>query len=285
MVKRLKGKALVVKRAPVIPMVILASAVSMALFAPFLAPYSPTMGNLPDKLLPPSWMDGGRTEFLLGTDRLGRDILSRIIYGARASIAVAAAVTLVSGFVGTMAGVVAGYFGGKTDAIIMRLVDMVLSLPLVLIALALAIAIGPSIGNLILIISLLIWGPFARQARAETLSLRERDFVNLARIAGCSNFSIIRRHIIPNILNTIVVLASLQVGMIIVLEASLSFLGAGIPPPDPSWGKMVADGGALIGSAWWVSVFPGLAIFFTVMAGNLFGDWLRDFLDPKLRQV
>lgn len=285
MVKGLKEKALVVKRAPVVPIVILAGVICMALFAPFIVPHSPTMGNLSNSLLPPSWMEGGRSEYFLGTDRLGRDMLSRVIFGARASMAVAAAVTFLSGFIGTAAGISAGYFRGKTDTIIMRLVDIVLSLPLILIALALAIALGPSLINLILIITLLSWGRYARQARGEALSIRERAYVKLAHVAGCSDFWIIRRHIFPGVLNTIVVLATLQVGLIIVTEASLSFLGAGVPPPIPSWGGMIASGRALIGSAWWLSVFPGLAMFLTIMAGNLLGDWLRDFLDPKLRQV
>jgi peptide/nickel transport system permease protein len=275
-----------VKRYPVLPLAILMLfLVIPAVFAPLVAPHDPLKGSLSKRLKPPAWAQGGSIEYPLGTDKMGRDILSRMIYGARISLLVSFMAVFVGGSIGTTLGVMSGYFGGKLDTLIMRLVDITLSLPTILLALVLVSAIGPSFGTVITVIALIIWARYARQARAETLTVKEQDFVARARVAGASHSRIMVRYIFPNIVNTLVVLATLQVGSIILLESTLSFLGVGIPRPTPAWGVMVADGRELIVTAWWVSMFPGIGIMLTVLSLNLFGDWLRDHLDPKLKHV
>jgi peptide/nickel transport system permease protein len=269
----------------VIVAILLVILVVPALFAEWLAPHDPLEGRLAQKLKPPVWLAGGSWEFPLGTDPLGRDLLSRLIFGARVSLSVSLVAIIIGGLVGTVLGLVAGYFAGWTDTLIMRVVDVAFSLPTILLALVLAVVVGPSFQTVIVIVALLLWARYARQVRGEVLSVRERDFVAQARIAGCSHLRIIFGHILPNVTNTLIVLATLQVGYVILLEGTLSFLGVGIPPPTPAWGLMVATGRGLIVSAWWVSFFPGLAILVTVLALNLLGDWLRDRLDPRLRQV
>jgi peptide/nickel transport system permease protein len=274
------------RRCPVVPVALLAVfLVIPALLAPLVAPYDPLKGALAKRLKPPVWEQGGSAEHLLGTDKLGRDILSRMIYGARVSLAVSAVAIFVGGIVGTALGLVSGYFGGRVDALLMRLVDISLSLPTILLALVLVAAVGPSFGTVIGVLVVLLWARYARLVRGETLSIRERDFIARARVAGASHVRIMTRYIFPNVVNSLIVLATLQVGYVILLESALSFLGAGLPRPTPAWGLMVADGRELIVTAWWVSMFPGLAIMLTVLALNLLGDWLRDHLDPKLRQV
>lgn len=273
------------RRPPLVPVMILAALVIVALLAPFLAPYSPYEGSLPDKLKPPFWVAGGSIDHPLGTDKFGRDILSRLIYGARVSLAISLTALLIGSSVGTVLGLISGYFGGWVDALIMRVADIALSLPLVLMALLLVTIFGPSFAIVIIVIALLIWARYARQVRGEVLSIKEKDFVALARTAGCSHIWIMTRSIFPNLVNTLIVLITLQVGWVILLEASLSFLGVGIPPPQPAWGVMIADGRALVASAWWISVVPGVAILLVVLSLNLFGDWLRDALDPRLRQI
>ena len=256
-----------------------------ALAAPQVAPYDPLKGSLAKRLKPPVWQEGATADHLLGTDKLGRDILSRIIHGARVSLAVSAVAIFVGGIIGTVVGLVSGYFGGKVDAVLMRLVDISLSLPTILLALVLVAAVGPSFGTVIIVLVTLLWARYARLVRGETLSIKERDFIARARVAGASHVRIMARYIFPNVINSLVVLATLNVGYVILLESALSFLGAGLPRPTPAWGLMVADGRELIVTAWWVSMFPGLAIMLTVLALNLLGDWLRDHLDPKLRNV
>jgi peptide/nickel transport system permease protein len=274
------------KRYPVVPVAILLFfLVIPAIFAPLVAPHDPLKGSLSKRLKPPVWAEGGSIEYLLGTDKMGRDLLSRMIYGSRISLLVSFMAVGVGGSMGTTLGLISGYFGGKIDALIMRLVDITLSLPTILLALVLVSALGPSFGTVITVIALVIWARYARQARAETLTVKEQDFVARARVAGASHLRIMVRYIFPNIVNTLVVLATLQVGAIILLESTLSFLGVGIPRPTPAWGVMVADGRELIVTAWWVSMFPGISIMLTVLSLNLFGDWLRDHLDPKLKHV
>jgi len=270
---------------PWLPAVILVSLVAVGVLAPFIAPYPPLQGSLGDKLLPPAWLAGGSWSHPLGTDLLGRDILSRVFYGARTSLGVAALAVLVSGTIGTTIGLIAGYFGGTLDAFLMRLTDVALSLPLILVAIVLVAALGASFANVVLVIVLLLWPRYARQIRGETLALRERDFVALARIANCSHFRIIRRHILPNVVPTLLVLVTLQSGYVVLLESTLSFLGAGIPPSTPAWGLMISEGRTVIETAWWVVVWPGLAIVALVLSGNLLGDWLRDRLDPTLSRT
>jgi peptide/nickel transport system permease protein len=274
------------KRYPVVPVAILVLFLLIpAIFAPLVAPHDPLKGSLSKRLKPPAWAEGGSIEYPLGTDKMGRDLLSRMIYGARISLLVSFMAVGVGGSMGTALGLISGYFGGKIDTLIMRLVDITLSIPTIFLALVLVSAIGPSFGMVITVIALVIWARYARQARAETLTVREQDFVARARVAGASHLRIMLRYIFPNIVNTLVVLATLQVGSIILLESTLSFLGVGIPRPTPAWGVMVADGRELIVTAWWVSMFPGIGIMLTVLSLNLFGDWLRDHLDPKLKHA
>jgi peptide/nickel transport system permease protein len=275
-----------VRRLPMVPLALLMFLlVFPAVFAHQVAPYDPLRGSLAKRLKPPVWQERGTFDHLLGTDKLGRDILSRMIHGARVSLAVSLVAIFVGGAIGTSLGLISGYFGGKTDALLMRLVDISLSLPTILLALVLVAAVGPSFGTVITVLVVLLWARYARLVRGETLSIRERDFVARARVAGASHTRIMVRYIFPNVVNSLIVLATLQVGYVILLESALSFLGAGLPRPTPAWGLMIADGRELIVTAWWVSMFPGLAIMLTVLALNLLGDWLRDHLDPKLRQV
>ncbi len=273
-----------IRAAPIGSAVILFILVGTAVFAPTLAPFDPLDTNLPDRLQPPALL-GGSWDHPLGTDATGRDILSRILYGARISLTVGAASLAAGALVGTTIGLVAGYLGGRLDAILMRIADLSLSYPIILLALLLAAAYGAKSENVVIAVAFVLWARFARVVRAEALSVRERDHVALARIAGASSTRIILRHIMPNVMNTVLVLASLQLGWAILAEAALSFLGAGIPPPNPAWGSMVAQGREYVVSAWWVPTMPGLAILVTVLSVNLLGDWLRDRLDPRLRPL
>jgi peptide/nickel transport system permease protein len=274
------------KRYPLIPLaILLIFLVIPAIFAPWVAPHEPFQGSLSDRLTPPAWQSGGSMENILGTDKLGRDMLSRIIYGARISLTVSLIEIFVGGIIGTVLGLISGYFGGRTDAVIMRLVDISLSLPTILLALVLVAAVGPSFGTVITVLIVLLWARYARLVRGETLAIKELDFIARARVAGASATRIMVKYIFPNVVNSLIVLATLQVGYVILLESSLSFLGAGLPRAEPAWGVMVSDGRELIVTAWWVSMFPGLAIMLTVLSLNLLGDWLRDHLDPKLRNL
>ena len=274
------------KRYPVFSLTILVLfLVIPAVFAPLVAPFDPYAGSLGARLIPPFWQDGGTTEHLLGTDKLGRDMLSRVIYGARVSITVSLIAIFIGGTIGTLLGLISGYFGGRTDSVVMRLVDISLSLPTILLALVLSAALGPSFTTVLIVISVLLWARYARLVRGETLAIKERDFIARARVAGASHLRIMLVYILPNTFNSLVVLATLQVGYVILLESTLSFLGAGLPRAQPAWGLMVADGRELIVSAWWVSMFPGFAIMVTVMSLNLLGDWLRDHYDPKLKNL
>jgi len=273
------------RQLPWFPGAILTALVVAAIFAPYLSPHSPTDGDITRKLIPPVWTEQGSGEHPLGTDRFGRDVLSRIIYGSRISLAVSLIAIFVAGTLGTMLGLISGYRGGLIDAALMRLTDIGLSLPIVLIAVVMVAVSEPSLRNVILVIALLLWPRFARQVRAETLAIKEQDFVALAVVAGRSSAWIIRRHIFPNVVPTLLVITTLQVGFVILLEGTLSFLGVGVPPPSPAWGLMIADGRGFLATAWWISLFPGLAMLLTVLAVNLMGDWLRDHLDPRLRQI
>jgi peptide/nickel transport system permease protein len=269
---------------PWMPIAIISVIVVMALFAPLLAPHSPIDQTLRDKLLPPAWL-AGSDKYFLGTDAFGRDILSRLIYGARVSLMVAVLALTAGGGVGLAVGIVAGYLGGAVDSVLMRLVDAAFTFPAILFALLLAVTMGQGLGTLVIAITLLLWASFARVIRGEVLSLRQRDFVALARVRGCSAPRIMLTHILPNVLNTFMVLVTLNIGVVIIAEATLSFLGAGIPPPTPSWGLMISEGRGRIADAWWVALIPGIAITLMVLSVNLLGDWLRDRLDPRLRQL
>ena len=257
-----------------------------AIFAPLIAPHDPldAPAGIRGRLQPPVFA-GGTWNHILGTDKAGRDVLSRVIYGSRGSIVISIIGIAIAGSIGITLGMISGYYGGIVDAAIMRLVDTSLSIPPVLLALALATALDPSFTTVILVVGCLLWSIYCRQVRGDPLAVREQDYIARARVSGASSVRIMLKHILPNITNTVIVLITLQVGFVILLEAGLSFLGVGLSRPTPAWGLMVADGRELIVRAWWVALFPGLAILFTVFGFNLLGDWLRDRLDPKLRQL
>jgi len=272
-------------RLPLVPLAIIGVFVVAALFANVLSPADPEEQTLRERFRPPVWDERGTVKHVLGTDRLGRDLLSRIIWGARVSLTAGVLTVLLASAVGAGVGLVAGYYGGRVDIVLMRATDATMSFPVILLALILAVTVGPSFVNVVIAIAVILWARFARVIRGQVLTLMELDFITQARIAGASAARIILRHLLPNTLNTLVVLTTLQVGYVIIVEASLSFLGAGIPPPTPAWGSMISEGRDFVTSAWWVSFFPGLAILLVVLAFNLLGDWLRDTLDPKLRQL
>ena len=271
---------------PLIATSLLGLLLFVALFANVLAPHDPEVGSLGERFRPPVWQQGGSEKFLLGSDHLGRDVLSRLIFGARVSMIVGITAVLIAGVTGTVLGIISGYLGGWVDQAIMRLTDTWLALPALTFAIFLAAVVGPSELNIIVILGLVYWTRYARVIRGEVLSLKEREFVRLAIVAGCSKFTIMRRHILPNILNTAIVLGTLELGVVIIAEATLSFLGVGVPPPEPAWGLMLSDGkqGLMVGY-WWLTVFPGLCIVLMVLSANLLGDWLRIKLDPQLRQL
>jgi peptide/nickel transport system permease protein len=273
------------RRVPVVSLTIVVIFVLVALLAPLLSPGDPYEQSLRLRFRPPVWEERGSWAHPLGTDRLGRDMLTRIMYGSRVSLAVGALAVLLASSIGATIGLVAGYYGGRVDAALMRVTDATLSFPTILLALILAVTVGPSFTNVVIAIAVILWARYARVIRGQVLTLMTLDFIAQARIAGGGAWRIITRHLVPNTLNTLVVLITLQVGYVIIVEASLSFLGAGIPPPTPAWGSMIAEGREFVTSAWWVSLFPGLAILLVVLAFNLLGDWLRDTLDPKLRQL
>ncbi|MGH7384805.1 MAG: ABC transporter permease [Candidatus Rokuibacteriota bacterium] len=271
---------------PLIPMSILGALLFVAVFADVLAPHDPEVGSLGERFRPPVWQQGGSEKFLLGSDHLGRDVLSRLIFGARVSIVVGFTAVLVAGVLGTVLGILSGYLGGWVDQVIMRVTDTWLALPALTFAIFLAAVVGPSEMNIVIILGLVYWTRYARVIRGEVLSLKERDFVRLAIVAGCSKRTIMKRHILPNVLNSAIVLGTLMLGVVVVTEAALSFLGVGVPPPKPAWGLMLADGKkGMMAGYWWLTVLPGCCIMFMVLSANLLGDWLRVKLDPQLRQL
>ena len=249
---------------------------AVAILSPWIAPHSATLGDLRERLEGPSW------DHWLGTDRQGRDVLSRLMVGSRVTLLVAFVGVAAAGVIGTVLGLIAGYYGKVVESVIMRAVDLSFALPALVLALALAAVYGASMTNIVLLVTVVFWGQFARQVRAEVLSLREQEFVTASRAIGASRFHIITRHIAPNVVDSVVVVASLVLGQLVLVEATLSFLGAGVPPSNPSWGRMINDGKSLF-DAWWVAVAPGLAIVLVVLSINMLGDWLRDRLDPHLR--
>ena len=270
---------------PAVPLIIIGALSFTAIFANFLAPFDPTEINLRESMNPPAWAELGTTEHLLGTDFLGRDQLSRLIFGARVSLSISALAMVFSITSGALLGMVSGYLAGKVDAFLMRVVDINLAFPGILIAIVLSVLFGPSFRNVVLIITFVYWARVARIIRGESLVLRDQDYVTLARLAGASGIRIMWKHILPGVIPSILVLATLELGSVILFEASLSFLGVGIPPPQPSWGVMVADGRGQLSTGWWISLFPGLAILLLVLSFNQFGDWLRDRSDPRLQQL
>ena len=276
-----------VRDLPLLPLLILVPFALAAVSADFIAPYDPTEPVPGAKMFePPFWMEGGSTATLLGTDFQGRDSLSRLIFGARISLIVGLMGTLVAGGLGTAFGILSGYLGGWVDQLIMRLTDAWLALPALVFAIFLATVVGPSMWNIVVILGLVYWTRYARVIRGEVLSLREREYVQLAEIAGASRLRVILRHILPNVMNTTMVLASLTIGVVIIAEASLSFLGVGVPPPEPAWGLMLSEArSTLMVGKWWLTVFPGVCIVLVVLATQLLGDWLRIRLDPQQRNL
>jgi len=271
---------------PVVPLAIIVLMLLVAIGADVVAPHDPEIGSLGLRFKPPAWQAGGSADHLLGTDHLGRDVLSRLLFGARVSLVVGFTAVIVAGLLGVALGIAAGYLGGWVDEVIMRLTDTWLALPALTFAIFLAAVLGPSELNIVIVLAAVYWTRYARVIRGEVLSLKEREFVRLAIIAGCSRLTIMRRHILPNVLNSAIVLATLMLGVVVVTEAALSFLGVGVPPPKPAWGLMLADGKrGLMAGYWWLTVLPGLCIMLLVLAANLLGDWLRVKLDPQLRQL
>ena len=282
----------VIRRWPVIPILILSIMVFIAVFAPLISPMGPKEINLRGRAAPPiwekEWYDANpknEITYLLGADHVGRDVLTRMFYGARISLAVAV-ISLTAGVViGSAIGLVSGYYGGFIDEFSMRAVDVWNALPFLLIAILAAVTFGQEVWIVMVLLALVAWAGNVRNVRAEVLTLKTRDYVSLAKIAGASDFRILMRHIFPGVVNTIVVLATLRVGGLILAEASLSFLGAGIPAQTPTWGNMISEGREWLSTAWWIAMFPGIAILLVVMSVNFFGDWLRDRWDPRLRQL
>ena len=283
-----------IRRWPVIPGVILIVLVVSVAFAPVLSPQGPLENNLRDRLLPPIGFEGGQWSHPLGSDPIVRDLLSRVLYGGRISIMVAIVAMVVGTIVGVTLGLIAGYFGKIVDEIIMRIVDIWFALPFLMVALLIAVMLrgdsnssvaGTGAPTLMVLLALIVWSSYVRYVRAEVLSLKERDYIQLAKVAGASTFRILFWHILPGVINTTLVIATLRAGQLILAEASLSFLGVGVPPPEPTWGSMISDGREYLRDAWWVSVMPGIAIFLLVMSLNFVGDWMRDRFDPRLRQI
>ncbi len=268
---------------PLVGLVILFLFILTSVAAPLIAPYGPNEVDIVMRLKPPFWSEDAVPGYLLGTDQVGRDILTRLIYGGRVSLAVGFATTALTGIIGVIMGVMAGYRGGALDEVIMRLGDILLAFPFLLLAMVTILMLGPSLRNVILVLGLFGWVGFARMVRGETLSLREKEFVDAARAIGASDFRIVRVHILPNLAASTIVIATFVIAGIVIVEATLSFLGLGVPPAVPSWGMMLSEGRDYMRDAWWLATFPGLLILLLVLSLNLIGDWLRDFLDPRLR--
>ena len=273
------------RRYPLIPITVLSLLVLFALAANVLAEHDPRSGGIRDRHIPPAWTEEGTTSHLLGTDHSGRDVFSRMLFGARISLVVAAIAIFCGGTIGPALGIFSGYYGGIVDEVITRAVDIWQALPFLMVALVCVLLFEQSLTLLLFLMVALAWVPFVRVIRSVTLVIKNEPYVDLARVAGASTVRVLLRHILPGVLNTAVVISTLSVGSLIMAEAALSFLGAGVPSPTPTWGSMVADGRSYLATAWWPTVFPGVAIFCVVMSLNFTGDWLRDRLDPRLRQL
>jgi len=269
---------------PKISLIVLLLLVTSAIFADFITFHDSEVGNPRERLMAPFWIEGGTIKYPLGTDSMGRDILTRVIFGSRISLIVAFTAVIFSAVIGTPIGIISGFLGGMVDQVVMRITDAWISIPTIMFAVLLSVMLGPGTFNIVIIMTILYWSRYARVTRGEALSLKKRDFVHLATIAGCGKLTIIIRHILPNVLNTVITLASLQIGIVVVVEASLTFLGVGVPPPKPAWGLMIAEGkSGLFTGHWWLIVFPSIALAMFVMSFNSIGDWLRYRLDPHLQ--
>lgn len=263
---------------------VLVAIAMMALFSPWIAPFDPAQHFLGEaRRAPLTWLESSDRFALLGTDHLGRDLLSRIVYASRVTLIVSFAAVVISGFIGVVVGVAAGYLGRWVDAICMRLVDIFLAFPFELLALSIVAVTGPSLTVVVVVMALRVWVVYARVVRGATLSVKEKDFVQAAVALGASELRVVLVHVLPNVLTPAIVIATLYVGRLILIESALSFLGIGVPPPTPTWGGILGDGRSYIDTAWWIAFFPGLAIMFTVLSVNLLGDWVRDYLDPRIQ--
>jgi len=272
-------------RAGVIGALVVLFMVFLAIFAPVVSPHDPYEQDILARLTPPVWADGGSTDFILGTDRVGRDVLSRLIFGSRVSLTVGAVAVGIAATIGVFLGLLGGYYGRGLDSLVNNAVNLMMAFPFMLLAMATVAVLGPSFQNMIIVLGFTGWPIYTRVVRAETLRLREIDFVSAARALGMTNVRIITRHVLPNIYNAIIVMASLEVARMILLESFLSFLGLGVQPPTPAWGSLLAEGRLYIFDMWWLATFPGLAIFMTTLGINLTGDALRDLLDPRMRNL
>lgn len=252
------------------------------IFGPWLYPHNPTAINFGATQIPPAFLPGGDWAFVLGTDQFGRDLLSRLIEGARIALIVSCVSVATAAVIGTLVGMMAGYYGGVIDMVLMRIVDVKMAIPPILLTILIGGAIGGGLVTILVSIILVFWADYARVVRGETLSLRERGYVQLAKVANCSDLRILLRHILPNLLPTCIVLVTLQFGSALVIESAITFIGLGIQPPASAWGLLVADGRTYLSTAWWIPTFAGLAIALTALGANLLGDWLRDYFDPKL---
>jgi peptide/nickel transport system permease protein len=256
-----------------------------AAFAPLLSPHDPILQDVEKRLIPPIGQEGADRLYLLGTDHLGRDIVSRLIYGARISIVVSVSAVALSALLGTLIGLLSGFYGGKLDNLFMRIADVQLAFPFILLAIAIIAVLGPNLQNIIIVMGITGWVIYARVVRAEILSLREKEYVTAVRALGGSNSRIIFKHLLPNVIPPIIVIITLEMARMIIMEAALSFLGLGIQPPTPTWGGMLADGRVYLSTSWWLATFPGVVIMLVVLGINLLGNWLRDILDPRLTQL
>ncbi len=276
-------RRLVRRRTALFGLLVVLGVILAAVLAPLFAPFDPLEQDIGQRLREPGWQDAQGRVHPLGTDHLGRDILSRIVYGSRIALVVGLAAVLVSGILGMVIGLVAGYFGGRVDDFLMRVADVQLAFPFILLAIAVIGVLGPSLRNIIIVIGVSSWVVYARVVRGEVLSIREREYVQAAVALGARHGRVLRQHVLPNTLTPWLVVATLDMARVIVIESALSFLGLGVQPPTPTWGGMLADGRVYLSTAWWLATFPGLAILVTVLGINLFGDGLRDTLDPRLK--
>jgi len=272
-------------KAAMFGLIMVVAVIVSAIFAPLLAPHDPIFQDVEKRLLPPIGQTGADPSYLLGTDHLGRDIVSRLIYGARISIVVSVSAVAFSALLGTVIGLLSGFYGGNVDNIFMRIADVQLAFPFILLAIAIIAVLGPSLRNIIIVMGITGWVIYARVVRAEVLSLREKEFITSVRALGGSNGRIIFNHLLPNVIPPIIVIITLEMARMIIMEAALSFLGLGIQPPTATWGGMLADGRVYLATSWWLATFPGLVIMLVVLGINLLGNWLRDILDPRLTQL
>ncbi len=278
-------RKLLENKGAVFGLIMVLGVVFSAIFAPLISPHDPILQDVEKRLLPPLGQAGADPNYLLGTDQLGRDIVSRLIYGARISIVVSVSAVVFSAFLGTIIGLFSGFYGGKIDSVFMRLADVQLAFPFILLAIAIIAVLGPNLQNIIIVMGITGWVIYARVVRAEVLSLREKEYVMAVRALGGSNGRIIFNHLLPNVVPPIIVIITLEMARMIIMEAALSFLGLGIQPPTPTWGGMLADGRVYLVTSWWLATFPGLVIMLVVLGINLLGNWLRDVLDPRLTQL